>query len=219
MTIRVLIVDDHRIVRQGLRLLLEQEDGIEVVGECADGRGVLDAVRAYRPDVILLDLLMPDPDGVTVLRRLSASGHPEAQQAQVIALTSSQDDEQILAALRAGALSYLPKTADVGQVLQAVRAAAAGASSLDARTVTLLVQRLRQYAAPPGPLQALSPREREVLIELTRGRSNREIARALSIGEETVRSHVSAILAKLGLADRTQAAIFALRQRLIPLDE
>jgi NarL family two-component system response regulator LiaR len=212
---RVLVVDDHRVVRQGLRFLLDQQDGIEVVGECTDGDGVVDAVRALRPDVVLLDLLMPRVGGVAALERLAVAGLHTA----VIVLTSAEDDEHVLAALRAGALSYLSKTAGVEEVVGAVRAAAAGESTLEPAMATLLVRRLRAERAPASKLDLLSPREREVLTELARGRSNREVARALSIGEETVKTHVSSILAKLGLADRTQAAIFGLQQRLLPLDE
>lgn len=213
--IKVLIVDDHKVVRQGLRFLLEQEDGIEVVGECADGAGALQAVRSLEPTVVLLDLFMPGQTGLEVLAGIKR----DRPATEVLMLTSSNADEHLLAAVRAGALAYLPKTAGVDQVVASVRAAARGESLLEPRIAARLVREVREGAARRGPLDQLSPREVEVLAVLARGRSNREIARALAISEETVKAHVSSILAKLQLSDRTQAAIFALRQRLVPLDE
>ncbi len=212
--IRVLIADDHKIVRQGLRFLLSQEAGIEVAGEAADGVAALEAVRALRPDVVLLDLFMPGLDGIGVLKALHADGLASG----VLVLTSSQDDAHLVQAIRAGALSYLPKTADVDQVVASVRAAARGESVLQPAATARLLRELRRGSAA-DPLGRLTPRERDVLTEVARGRSNREIARALSVSEETVKSHVSSILAKLGLADRTQAAIFGLQRQLVPLDE
>jgi len=212
--IRVLIADDHKIVRQGLRFLLSQESGIEVAGEAADGAAALEAVRALRPDVVLLDLFMPGLDGIAVLKALQADGLASG----VLVLTSSQDDAHLVQAIRAGALSYLPKTADVDQVVASVRAAARGESVLQPAATARLLRELRRGSAA-DPLGRLTPRERDVLTEVARGRSNREIARALSVSEETVKSHVSSILAKLGLADRTQAAIFGLQRQLVPLDE
>jgi NarL family two-component system response regulator LiaR len=212
--IRVLIADDHKIVRQGLRFLLSQESGIEVAGEAADGVAALKAVRALRPDVVLLDLFMPGLDGIAVLKALQADGLASG----VLVLTSSQDDAHLVQAIRAGALSYLPKTADVDQVVASVRAAARGESVLQPAATARLLRELRRGSAA-DPLGRLTPRERDVLTEVARGRSNREIARALSVSEETVKSHVSSILAKLSLADRTQAAIFGLQRQLVPLDE
>ena len=213
--IRVLIVDDHDVVRQGLRFVLEQEEGIEVAGECADGRRAIDVLAALRPDVMLLDLVMPGTGGVDVLKAIQngSAGYRPA----VIVLTSFQEDTRIIDAVRAGALSYLPKTTAVHKVVEAVRAAATGGSVLEPGTAALLVRQVRD-GDKARPLDILSPREREVLAGLARGRSNRQIARALTLGEETVKSHVSSILAKLGLADRTQAAIFGLQQGLVPLD-
>jgi NarL family two-component system response regulator LiaR len=213
--IGVLIVDDHKVVRQGLRFLLEQEDGIEVVGECADGPSAIQAVCTLEPTVVLLDLFMPGLDGIGVLARIKQ----DRPATEVLMLTSSQDDEHLLAAVRAGALAYLPKTAGVDQVVTSVRAAARGESVLEPRIAARLVREVRHVAVRRRPLDQLSPRELEVLAALARGRSNRQIARALQIGEETVKAHVSSILAKLGLADRTQAAIFGLQQRLVPLDQ
>ena len=213
--IRVLIVDDHQVVRQGLRFMLEQEEGIEVVGDCADGTEAIAAVRKLRSTVVLLDLFLPGQDGISVLTQLKQ----ERPDVEVLMLTSSTDDEHLLAALRAGALAYLRKTAGVEQIVGSVRAAARGESVLDPRIAARLVREVRTSAARRAPLDLLSPREREVLTVLARGRSNRQIAKELAITEETVKAHVSNILAKLHLADRTQAAIFGLQQRLVPLDE
>ena len=211
--IRVLIADDHQVVRQGLRFLLSSEPGIEVAGEAADGALALDAIRTLRPDVVLLDLLMPRLDGLGVLAAMQEEGLTAA----VLMLTSSTDDQHLIRALKAGALSYLPKTAGVDQVIDAVRAAAQGESVLQPGATARLLRELRGAAA--DPLGQLTPRETDVLKGLAQGRSNREIAKALSVTEETVKSHVSSILGKLGLADRTQAAIFALQRHLVPLDQ
>jgi DNA-binding NarL/FixJ family response regulator len=213
--IRVLIVDDHDVVRQGLRFVLDQEEDIEVAGECADGARAIARLGSLRPDVMLLDMVMPGTGGLEVLKAIgdgSAGWSPA-----VIVLTSFQEDERVIEAVRAGALSYLPKTTAVDQVVAAVRAAARGGSVFDPGTAALLVRQVRD-GSRAGPLDVLSPRERDVLAGLARGRSNRQIARALGVGEETVKSHVSSILAKLHLADRTQAAIFGLQQGLVPLD-
>ena len=211
--IRVLIADDHKVVRQGLRFLLSSEPGIEVAGEAADGAAALEAIRDLRPDVVLLDLFMPRLDGLAVLDAMR-----EAElTAAVLVLTSSADDQHLVQAIKAGALSYLPKTAGVDQVVEAVRAAARGESVLHPAATARLLRELRHASA--DPLSLLTPRETDVLMGLAQGRSNREIARARSVSEETVKRHVSSILAKLGLADRTQAAIFALQRHLVPLDQ
>ena len=212
--IRVLIVDDHKLVRQGLRFLLEQEEGIEVVGDCADGTAAIQAVRTLEPTVVLLDLFMPGPNGISVLGTIKQ----DRPATEVLMLTSSTDDEHLLAAVRAGALAYLPKTAGVDQVVASVRAAARGESVLEPRIAARLVREVREVATRRKPLDQLSPRAVEVLTVLARGRSNREIARLLTISEETVKAHVSSILTKLNLSDRTQAAIFGLQQGLVPLD-
>ncbi|MEV6864094.1 response regulator transcription factor [Streptosporangium subroseum] len=213
--IRVLIVDDHQVVRQGLRYVLEDEPDIEVAGECGDGEAALEAITRLQPDVVLLDMLMPGLDGLGVLERLREKPVRPA----VIVLTSYAEEERALRAVRAGALSYLQKTTAVSRVVEAVHAAAAGGSILDPAVTALLVQRVWSDQGDADPLRVLSRREREVLAALSRGRSNREIARSLSLSEETAKSHVSHILAKLGLKDRTQAAIFGLQHGLVPLHE
>ena len=165
-------------------------------------------VAATRPDVLLLDLYMPEGDGHAVLAALRDAPHRPA----VVVLTSATEDEHLVRAVHAGATSYLLKTAPAEQVIAAVRDAAAGTATLGPELLTRLTQALRR-PAPPDPLRPLSPREREVLRLIARGHGNRQIARELAIGEQTVKTHVSSILAKLGLQDRVQAAIFALRHQ------
>jgi NarL family two-component system response regulator LiaR len=212
--VKVLIVDDHEVVRQGLRFMLSREPDFEVVGEAADGRAALDEIRRCAPDVVLLDLVMPGLDGLGVLHALSG----EARRPAVIVLTSYADENKAMQAMRAGALSYLPKTTLGDRVTEAVRAAATGGSVLAPVVAAALVNRWREHERN-GPIERLTARERDVLVELSRGRSNREIARSLSLGEQTVKSHVSSILMKLELQDRTQAAIVGLQHGLVPLGE
>jgi NarL family two-component system response regulator LiaR len=207
-TIRVVIADDHRVVRDGLCFLLSQEPYIDVVGEAGDGRQAISVVAATRPDVVLLDLYMPDLDGHGVLAALRDTPHPPA----IVVLTSATDDEHLVRAMHGGATSYLLKTAPADDVVNAIRDAATGTATLSPDLLTRLTQALRR-PLPPDPLQALSPREREVLHLIACGRSNRQIGRELAIGEQTVKTHVSNILTKLDLQDRVQAAIFALRHQ------
>jgi NarL family two-component system response regulator LiaR len=213
--IRVLLVDDHEVVRRGVRFVLGQEPDIEVVGECGDGGAALAEIRSGRPDVVLLDIALPGMDGMAVLAALQEAEYRPA----VIMLTSYPSEGRALAAVRAGALSYLPKTSGVERVVEAVRAAAKGGSVLEPEVVGQLVRRARGEDRGADRLASLSPREREVLVSVSRGRSNREIARELALSEETVKSHVSRMLTKLGLQDRTQAAIFGLQQGLVPLGD
>jgi len=208
MTIRVVIADDHRVVRDGLCYLLSQEPDVEIVGEAGDGRQAVDVVAATCPDVLLLDLYMPTLDGHDVLAAIHDAPHRPA----VVVLTSATDDEHLVRAMHASATSYLLKTAPADDVIVAVRDAAAGTANLSPDLLTRLTQALRR-PPPPDPLRALSPREREVLQLIARGHSNRQIARELGIGEQTVKTHVHSILTKLGLQDRVQAAIFALRHQ------
>jgi NarL family two-component system response regulator LiaR len=200
--IRLLIVDDHKVVRQGLRFLLQHESDIEIVGEAADGEQAIALVRQQVPAVVLLDLLMPKMDGLTALRTIKEI----SPSTQVIILTSHRGDEELFDAIKAGALSYVLKTAGVDVVVESVRSAARGESLLDPSVAAKVLEEMRRGRGRDG-VDPLSRREVEVLSALARGRSNKEIAKELSIGEETVKTHVSNILSKLHLADRTQAAI------------
>ena len=208
--IRVLVVDDHAVVRQGLRGLLELQDGIEVVGDAADGAQGVEAATELRPDVILIDLVMPVLDGVSAMRLL----RERLPEARVIVLTSFLDDDKLLPALRAGAAGYLLKNAEPQEVVRAVRAAHAGQTILDPVVAARLVETLA--ADDRGdPIDRLTPREREVLVLIGRGYANKRIARELGLAEKTVKAHVGHVLAKLGVSDRTQAAIAAVRAGLV----
>jgi NarL family two-component system response regulator LiaR len=208
MTIRVVIADDHRVVRDGLHFMLSQEPDVEVVGEAEDGAQALGVVAATCPDILLLDLYMPELDGHGVLAALREAAHQPA----VVVLTSATDDNDLVRAAQAGATSYLLKTAAAEDVIAAVRAAATGGANLSPDLLARLTRALRR-PSPADPLEPLSPREREVLGLIALGHSNRQIANKLIIGEQTVKTHVSNILTKLDLQDRVQAAIFALRHQ------
>lgn len=198
--IRVLIADDHAMVRRGLRTFLQVQEGIEVVGEAADAASCLAAVAELRPDVLLLDLKLPDRDGVEVLRELGG-------QTRVLVVTSFTDLTTTVPAVRAGAAGLVYKDVSPPALADAVRSVHAGHVVLPPDVTAALAR----GEAGPDRLSRLTPREREVLAELARGRSNREIARALVVTEKTVKAHVSSILSKLELADRTQAALYAVR--------
>ena len=206
MTIRVVIADDHRVVREGLGYLLGQEPDIEVAGEAGDGEQALRVVHAVRPDVLLLDLFMRGMDGHAVLAAL----RDVPERPAIVVLTSATDDEHLIRAIDAGATSYLLKSAGAEEVIASVRGAANGSATLHPELLARLARALRRAPAA-DPLQPLSAREREVLQLLARGCSNRQIAHHLDIGEQTVKTHVSSILTKLDLQDRVQAAIFAIR--------
>jgi two-component system, NarL family, response regulator LiaR len=208
--IRVLIVDDHSVVREGLRTFLELQDGLEVVGEAADGEEAIVSATRLRPNVILMDLVMPQLGGVAAMRRL----REEVPDARVIVLTSFLDDDKLLPALRAGAAGYLLKNAEPQELARAVRAAHSGEAVLDPVVAARLVEAL---AAADGqePLDRLTPREREVLVLVGRGFSNKRIAKELGIAEKTVKTHVGHVLAKLGVTDRTQAAVVAVRSGIV----
>jgi DNA-binding NarL/FixJ family response regulator len=201
--ISVLIVDDHPVVRQGLRALLAVQDGIEVAGEAGDGGTALALAAEREPDVILLDLKLPGRDGIAVLGELRE--HRCAS--RVLVLTSVTDHAAAAAAVRAGAAGVVYKDVDPDALVRAIRAVHDGHLLLAAEAAGPL---LHPASWSPG-LDALTSREREVLAELAQGRSNREIARALHVSEKTVKAHVSSVLAKLGVQDRTQAALFAVR--------
>jgi NarL family two-component system response regulator LiaR len=211
--IRVLVVDDHAVVREGLRTFLELQDGIVVVGEAGDGEAGVSAAERLRPDVVLMDLVMPRLDGVGAMRRLRR----RLPATRVIVLTSFADDERLLPAIRAGAAGYLLKDAEPRELARAVRAAHAGEALLDPAVAARVVQEL---AAPTDGdvAERLTRREREVLELLARGLSNKRIARELGIAEKTVKTHVGHVLAKLGVTDRTQAAVRAVRAGLVRSD-
>ena len=202
--ISVLIVDDHPVVRQGLRVLLEVQDGIEVAGEAGDGATALDLAAERKPDVILLDLKLPGLDGIAVLAALKARGSTS----RVLVLTSATEPASASLALRSGAAGVLYKDVDPDALVRAIRSVHDGHLLLAKEAAGTLV---RNAGPAWGGIDALTRREREVLAELANGRSNREIARALNVSEKTVKAHVSAILAKLGVQDRTQAALLAVR--------
>jgi DNA-binding NarL/FixJ family response regulator len=202
--ISVLIVDDHPVVRRGLRVLLEVQDGIEVTGETGDGATALALAAERCPDVILLDLKLPGLDGIAVLNELASRDCP----ARVLVLTSVTDPASASLALRSGAAGVLYKDVDPDALVRAIRAVHDGHLLLAPQAAGSL---MRSAGASRGGLDALTAREREVLAELARGRSNREIARALHVSEKTVKAHVSSVLAKLGVQDRTQAALLAVR--------
>jgi DNA-binding NarL/FixJ family response regulator len=209
--IRVLIVDDHAVVREGLRTFLELQDGIEVVGEAANGEEALDAVTQRRPDVVVMDLVMPKLDGVGAMRELQRRGRAP----RVLVLTSFLDDERLMPAIEAGAAGYLLKNVDPAELARAVRAAHAGEALLDPSVAARLVERIAGGERPGSTgLDELTPREREVFERIAQGRSNKQIALELGVAEKTVKTHVGHLLAKLGVADRTQAALLAVREGL-----
>lgn len=205
-SIRVLLVDDHPVVRQGLRTFLELQEDITVVGEAGDGAECVRQVRECRPDVVLLDLRMPGSDGVDALRGIAEQG----VDTRVLVVTSYTDSAAVLPAVRSGAAGYVYKDVEPTALAAAIRAVHAGHVLLDPDVARMLAA---GEAQPAGT--HLTARERDVLAELAKGRSNREIARALTVTEKTVKTHVSAVLGKLGVADRTQAALYAVRAGLV----
>ena len=207
--IRVLLVDDHAVVREGLRAFLELQEGIEVAGEAADGQAGVAAAERLRPDVVLMDLVMPRLDGVGAMRELR-SRLPDVK---VIVLTSFADDEMLLPAVQAGAAGYLLKNAQPQELARAVRAAHAGEAVVDPHIAARLLDSIAQPAGEP-PADQLTPREQEVLELIARGLSNKRIARELGIAEKTVKTHAGHVFAKLGVTDRTQAALLAVRTGL-----
>jgi DNA-binding NarL/FixJ family response regulator len=205
--IRLVVADDHAVVRQGLRAFLSFDADLEVVGEARDGREALEMAGRLKPDVVLMDLLMPEMDGIAA----TAAIRREYPDVEVLALTSVLEDASVADAVRAGAIGYLLKNASPQDLHRGIRAAAAGQVFLSPEAAAQLV---RQVKAPESP-EPLTPREIDVLRLLARGRANKQIARELGVGEETVKTHVSNILGKLQTASRTQAALHAIRTGLV----
>ncbi|MGY1733948.1 response regulator [Geodermatophilus sp. SYSU D01045] len=209
MTTRVLLVDDEPLVRAGLSMVLEAQEDLTVVGQAGDGAAAVGLTRELRPDVVVMDVRMPGVDGVEATRRIVAEELP----GRVLVLTTFDLDEYAFAALRAGASGFLPKNAEPAELLRAVRAVARGDAAVSPRVTRRLLETVAHRlpaGTPPDPrVASLTGREREVLRAVARGESNAEIAAALVLSELTVKTHVARILGKLGLRDRTQAAVFA----------
>lgn len=212
--IRLLIADDHTLVRAGLCALISTEPGMEVVGEAADGIEVVLKARSLRPDIILLDLVMPRQGGIEAIAEIKA----EDPEARILVLTSFADDDKVFPAIKAGALGYLLKDSSPRQLLQAIRDVHRGESSLDPTIARKLIRELNQPPELPPTEEPLTTREVEVLRLVAQGLSNQEIADRMVLSERTVRTHVSNILEKLHLANRTQAALYAVREGLVSSD-
>ncbi|MBT2478675.1 response regulator transcription factor [Streptomyces sp. ISL-94] len=216
MTIRVLIVDDQMMVREGFSVLLNAMEGIEVVGEAVDGREAITQVAALRPDVVLMDIRMPHMNGLEATREIVAAD----TDAKVLVLTTFDLDEYVYQALRAGASGFLLKDASARQLADGVRVVAAGEALLAPSVTKRLIAEFSKLSETPKPadpagLGELTEREKEVLVLIAQGLSNGEIAGRLIVAESTIKTHVSRILVKLGLRDRTQAAVFAYETRLV----
>jgi DNA-binding NarL/FixJ family response regulator len=212
--IRVLIADDHAVVREGLRAFLALQDDVEVVAEAADGEEAVAAVERLTPDVALVDLVMPRVDGIEAIRRIRAA----QPQTRVIVLTSFVDEDKMLPAVRAGASGYLLKDVQPQELVGAIRTVHGGGTLLHPTVVEELVREVSRDDARPPADNPLTEREREVLVLIARGRANKAIAFELGVAEKTVKTHVSNILAKLNLTDRTQAALYAVREGLVDLE-
>jgi NarL family two-component system response regulator LiaR len=212
--IRVLIADDHAVVREGLRAFLALQDDVEVVGEAVDGEEAVAAVARLAPDVALVDLVMPNVDGIEAIKRIRASQAPT----RVIVLTSFADEATMLPAVRAGAVGYLLKDVEPRDLVAAIRTVHDGETLLHPAVVRELVREVAGDGREPPAENPLTQREREVLALIARGRANKAIAFELGVAEKTVKTHVSNILGKLGVSDRTQAALYAVREGLVDLE-
>ncbi|MCL7453141.1 MAG: response regulator transcription factor [Anaerolineae bacterium] len=210
MTIRVLVADDHKVVRKGLRMFLAADPELEVVGEASNGAEALRLAGQLEPDVVLMDLLMPVMDGIAATEAIRR----ELPGVEVIALTSVLEDNAVYGAMRAGAIGYLLKDIDAQELCRAIKQAAAGQVSLSPSAA----ERLLREVPPPADPKPLTHRETEVLQQLALGKSNQQIAKDLVIADKTVRTHVSNILSKLGVSSRTQAALYAVRSGLVELE-
>jgi two-component system, NarL family, response regulator LiaR len=208
MPIRIIIVDDHSVVRQGLRMFLGTDPELSVIGEAREGAEAIRLVRELHPDILLMDLLMPGMDGLTAIPLI----RHEFPETEIIALTSVLDDNFVVDAVRAGAIGYLLKDTESFELCRAIKAAAAGQVQMSPQVLTRL---MREVRTPDKGNEPLTDRENDVLRQLAEGFSNKEIAKSLSIGEQTVKTHVSRILDKLGVPSRTQAALFAIRTGLV----
>lgn len=213
-TIRILIADDHAIVRKGLRTLISSEPGMEIVGEAEDGVKAVLQARALRPDVILLDMMMPRQNGLEAIKQIM----DERPDARILVLTSFAEDDKVFPAIKAGALGYLLKDSSPEQLLQAIHDVHRGESSLHPTVALRVIRELNRPSDLPPTEHPLTEREVEVLKLVAQGRTNREIAETLVISERTVGNHIGNILSKLHLANRTQAALYALREGLATLD-
>jgi two-component system, NarL family, response regulator LiaR len=213
--IRLVIADDHTIVRKGIRAVLRNVPDIEVVGEAADGREAIARVTEQRPDVVLMDLVMPEMDGIEAIERIQA----EQPETRILVLTSFSTEDKIFPAIKAGALGYHLKDSGPDELIQAIREVYSGESSLHPVIARKVLQELSRPSERPPTADPLTPRELEVLRLVAQGQGNHEIGGLLFISETTVRSHVSNILSKLHLASRTQAALYALREGLASLDD
>ncbi len=213
-SIRILIADDHAIVRKGLRTLIASELGMEVVGEAADGLEAVQQARALQPDVILMDIVMPGQSGLEAIAQIVA----QDSTARILVITSFAEDDKVFPAIKSGALGYLLKDASPEQLLQAIYDVYRGESSLHPTIALKVIRELNHPPALPPTEDPLSPREVEVLKLVAQGMTNHEIAEALVISERTVGNHVGSILSKLHLANRTQAALHALREGLANLE-
>lgn len=213
--ISVLIVDDHAVVRRGLRSFLESEEDIEVVGEASDGAEAVKKVQESLPDVVLMDLVMPGGDGITATRQV----HEVSPSSRVLVLTSFGEDEKVFPSIKAGAMGYLLKDVPAEDLGRAIRSVARGELLLHPEIARKVLDEFAVVHSEVPPLTELTPREIEVLTLIARGRSNKEIAQHLQISIKTVKTHVSNILSKLHMMDRTQAAVYAVRQGLVPPEQ
>ena len=211
MPIRILIADDHHVVRQGLHMFLSADPELEIIGEAQDGAEALKLAQELHPDVVLMDILMPVMDGI----KATAAIRQSLPDTEVIALTSVLGDNSVIDAVRAGAIGYLLKDTDANELRRAIKAAAAGKVQLSPEVAARL---MREVRTPTETRESLTDREIEVLKLLGQGKSNKDISQALFIGEQTVKTHVSHILDKLGVPSRTQAALYAIRSGLVVSD-
>lgn len=214
-TVTVLVVDDHQIVRRGITTFLETEPGIEVLGEAENGREAVTLAQELEPDVILMDLVMPEMDGIEAIRQIRSL----QSKSQILVLTSFGSDDKIFPAVKAGALGYLLKDTSPEELTRAIRQAAEGHATLNPTVASRLLREFSSETEPATPIEPLTEREIEVLGLITRGLTNEQIGKKLFISEATVRTHVSHILGKLNLENRTQAALWALRKGLVTLNE